>query len=45
MFELFEATPGMSIELVKDSLSPIDLLFAFLGVTTAFGLVARRSEG
>lgn len=29
----------------KESLGLIDLLFAFLGISTAFGLVAKRGEG
>ncbi|QDU86240.1 hypothetical protein Pla163_33910 [Planctomycetes bacterium Pla163] len=43
----FEAAffPAMSFEFFKDSFSAIDLLFAFLGISTAFGLVSKRGEG
>ena len=32
------------VEVVKQNLSPIDILFIVLGVSSAFGLVSRRTR-
>lgn len=38
------ATSGTAMEAVKEELSPIDILFALLGITTAFGMVMKASR-